>query len=114
MRLIALAALPVGLAADAPSDRAVIVLVHGFYGWGPNEMFGFNYWGGINSIAKELSAVGHDVRTAVVGPVSSNWDRAVELYAYVKGGRVDYGALHAREFDHKRCGKTFPGIYPEW
>merc|ERR1711884_630307 len=71
-------------------NQDVIVLVHGFFGWGPSEMLGFNYWGGVYSIAQELKQAGHDVRTAVVGPVSSNWDRAVELYAYIKGGIVDY------------------------
>jgi len=41
-------------------------------------------------------------------------DRAVELYAYIKGGTVDYGEVHAAKFNHSRRGRTFPGIYPEW
>lgn len=101
------------LAASA-GNTDVIVLVHGFFGWGPTELLGFNYWGGVNSIQKELQAAGHDVRIGVCGPVSSNWDRAAELYAYIKGGTVDYGEVHAKKFGHKRYGRTFPGIYPEW
>jgi triacylglycerol lipase len=30
--------------------------------------------------------VTHQVMTAAVGPISSNWDRAVELYYQIKGG----------------------------
>lgn len=112
--LVALLSSAGGIAAANAGNRDVIILVHGFFGWGPDEMLGFNYWGGINSIQKELQAQGHDVRLGVCGPVSSNWDRAVELYAQIKGGRVDYGSKHAAEFNHSRYGRTFPGIYPEW
>jgi triacylglycerol esterase/lipase EstA (alpha/beta hydrolase family) len=27
-----------------------IVLVHGFAGWGPEEIMGYNYWGGFYDI----------------------------------------------------------------
>ena len=40
------------------------------------------------------------VATAVVGPFSSNWDRAVELFYQIKGGCVDYGAAHAAANNH--------------
>jgi hypothetical protein len=33
---------------------------------------------------------GYTVLTPTIGPISSNWDRACELYAYLKGGIVDY------------------------
>jgi triacylglycerol lipase len=104
----------------APTLRALegnpypIVLVHGFIGWGPDEMLGYNYWGGFNSIETLLNEEGHPTYTAVVGPVSSNWDRACELYAYIKGGRVDYGAAHAARYGHQRYGRTFPGLLPDW
>jgi triacylglycerol esterase/lipase EstA (alpha/beta hydrolase family) len=32
-----------------------IVLIHGFMGWGPNEMGGYRYWGVANSTYAELS-----------------------------------------------------------
>ncbi|MBT3271901.1 MAG: lipase, partial [Spirochaetales bacterium] len=54
------------------------------------------------------------VYTASVGPFSSNWDRACELYAYIKGGTVDYGEAHVLRFGHKRYGKTYPGVFPQW
>jgi triacylglycerol lipase len=52
--------------------------------------------------------------TASIGPFSSNWDRACELFAQIKGGRVDYGQAHANEFGHARYGRTFSGMYPQW
>ena len=27
-------------------NNYTIVLIHGFMGWGPNEMGGYRYWGG--------------------------------------------------------------------
>ncbi|MGG3466785.1 lipase [Neobacillus pocheonensis] len=91
-----------------------IVLVHGLTGWGRDEMFGFKYWGGLNDLEQYLNNSGHRTYTAVVGPISSNWDRAVELYYYIKGGTVDYGAAHAKKYGHERYGQTFPGLYSEW
>ncbi|WP_254052779.1 triacylglycerol lipase [Bacillus sp. V59.32b] len=91
-----------------------IVLVHGLTGWGRDEMGGFKYWGGLNDIEANLNSKGHKTYTAAVGPVSSNWDRAVELYHYIKGGTVDYGAAHAKEHGHDRFGRSYPGIYSQW
>ncbi len=91
-----------------------IVLLHGFAGWGPDEMLGYNYWGGLDDLEEYLNSRGHPAMTATVGPFSSNWDRACELYAYIKGGTVDYGKAHAAEHGHDRYGRTFEGIYPEW
>ena len=48
-------------------------------------------------------------------PVGSLHDRACEVYYQLKGGRVDYGAAHARLHGHARFGRTFAeGLYPEW
>lgn len=91
-----------------------IIFVHGLAGWGRDEAFGFKYWGGLNDIEANLNKKGYRVYTAVVGPISSNYDRAVELYYYIKGGTVDYGAAHAKEYGHSRYGRTFKGVYPEW
>ncbi|MBS7529327.1 lipase [Hazenella sp. IB182353] len=91
-----------------------IVLVHGLGGWGRDEMHGYRYWGGLTDIEKDMKKKGLTVYTAAVGPVSSNWDRAVELYAQVKGGRVDYGKAHAEKHGHDRYGRTYEGFYPEW
>ncbi|MDN3016494.1 lipase [Paenibacillus sp. BSR1-1] len=100
--------------AESSGNEYPIVLVHGLTGWGRGELFGFKYWGGMNDLEQYLNNSGHRTYTAAVGPISSNWDRAVELYYYIKGGTVDYGAAHAKECGHARFGKTFPGLYSEW
>ena len=93
-----------------------IVLVHGFIGWGPEEMIGYKYWGGFWDIEKHLEEQGFEVYTVSIGPVSSNWERAVEVYYQLKGGQVDYGKAHAAKFGvvQKPEGKIFEGLYPEW
>ncbi|RLN02778.1 hypothetical protein BBJ28_00023428 [Nothophytophthora sp. Chile5] len=104
--------------ASAPTqadNSYPIVLVHGFSGWGRDELLGFKYWGGLQGdFQEELDALGYTVYTAVVGPFSSNWDRACELYAQIKGGQVDYGEKHAAYYDHLRYGRNFTGLYPQW
>lgn len=47
---------------------------------------------------------GLDVFVASVGPFSSNYDRAVELYAQIKGLVADYGQSHATANSHSRYG----------
>ena len=93
-----------------------IVLIHGFMGWGPEEMGGYNYWGGREDFAQMLRDEGHTVFTVSVGPVSSNWERAIEIYTQLKGGRVDYGKAHAEKFNiiQKPDGKVYESLYPEW
>ena len=93
-----------------------IVLVHGFVGWGPEEMVGYKYWGGFWDIEEYLEEKGFTVITVSVGPVSSNWERAVEIYYQLKGGQVDYGKNHANKFDviQKPVGKKYNGLYPDW
>lgn len=95
------------------SNQYPIVLVHGLFGWGSNEVAGQYYWGGASSMQKDLESQGYTVYTPSIGPVSSNWDRACELYAYLVGGKVDYGAAHASKYGHERYGRTFPGVLPD-
>ena len=73
------------------SNDYAIVMVAGFAGWGRDELLGFKYWGGFHDIEADLSDQHYETYTAAAGPVSSNWDRACELYAMLKGGQVDYG-----------------------
>ena len=96
------------------NNQHPIILVHGFMGFGREMSDDFFYWGGTTDLQKELIQAGFDVRTASIGPVSSNWDRACELYAVIKGGQVDYGQAHSEKFGHERYGRTFQGLYPEW
>lgn len=93
-----------------------IVLVHGFMGWGEDEMGGYRYWGGRQDYAQMLRDEGHTVFTVSIGPVSSNWERAVEVYTQLKGGQVDYGKAHAEQFNiiQKPEDKVYNALYPEW
>ncbi len=112
-----------------------IVLVHGFLGFGPSEMqgTGFKYWGGFNDVQGYLKTNNgsHQVHAAAVGPVSSNWDRAVELFYQIKGGCADYGAARTARFaaygkiqkPAGKCWATDPNdnpnnyplaLYPQW
>jgi len=106
------------MTAQATGDRSVpIVLVHGLLGWGRSEALGVPYFGGLQvDVQEDLKRLGYSVYTASVGPISSNWDRAAELYAQIKGGCVDYGAAHASSAGHSRSDpdKCYPGFYPQW
>ncbi|MBO5859790.1 MAG: helix-turn-helix domain-containing protein, partial [Clostridia bacterium] len=86
------------------------VLVHGLGGWG--EDAGINnvapYWGSTSGdLAVQLRSEGFEVYTPSVGPVSSAWDRACELYAQLTGTQVDYGEAHSKEHNHERFGRTY-------
>ncbi len=93
-----------------------IVLLHGFMGWGENEMGEYNYWGGNENFIQEIKEKGNTVFELSIGPVSSNWDRAIEAYYQLKGGQVDYGRAHSKKYNinQKPVGKVYNGIYPQW
>ena len=87
-----------------------IIFVHGMFGWGQNE--GINkkapYWGATSgSITDFLSDGGIECYAASVGPMSSAWDQACELYAQLTGTRVDYGEAHSKKHGHNRYGRTY-------
>ncbi len=86
------------------------VLVHGLGGWG--EGSGINgtvqYWGATSgNLVSYLESEGYEVHAPSVGPVSSAWDRACELYAQLTGTTVDYGEAHSKEHNHARYGRTY-------
>ncbi len=93
-----------------------IVLVHGFAGWGADEIMGYKYWGGFWDLEKYLEKKGFEVITVSMGPVSSNWDRAVEIFYQLKGGQVDYGKSHSNKYGiiRKPETKVYEALYPEW
>ena len=93
-----------------------IVLIHGFMGWGPDEMGDYNYWGGKDDFVNLLEEQGHVVFELSVGPVSSNWERAIEVYYQLKGGQIDYGKSHANKYNiiQKPKDKYYEALYPEW
>ena len=86
------------------------VLVHGLGGWGEGD--GINdvaqYWGGGKfDLKASLEEKGYTVHTPSVGPVSSAWDRACELYAQLTGTTVDYGEAHSKDHNHARFGRKY-------
>lgn len=108
-----IACIPVQAASPvARNNDYPIILVHGMMG--NDYMLGDPYWGGLYAIESDLNQYGYQTYTASVGPFSSNWDRACELYAQIKGGTVDYGKAHSEREGHARFGKTYPGLYPQW
>ena len=88
------------------------IFVHGFLGWGEEEGIDedVSYWGASACyLMQELRDRGVECRNASVGPFSSNWDRACELYAQLTGTRTDYGKYHSEQNNHKRYGEDFTG-----
>ena len=98
------------------SNSCPIFLIHGFMGWGRNELTNHYYWGGKEDLQAVLKEEGFSVHTLSVGPISSNWDRAIEAYAQIKGGCVDYGDEHSKKYDiiQNPQEKCYDGLYPEW
>lgn len=94
-----------------------IILVHGFNGFTDdiNPAVLSHYWGGDKmNIRQDLEENGYKSYEASISAFGSNYDRAVELYYYIRGGRVDYGAAHAAKYGHERYGKTYEGVYKDW
>lgn len=89
-------------------EVAPIVLVHGIFGFGKGKLGGMSYWAGAEK---------KDDRVLVpdLGSLTSVYDRARDLFYYLKGGTVDYGEEHSAQYGHARFGKTYEqGYYPEW
>lgn len=86
------------------------VLVHGLGGWGESSsMNGIsNYWGAdTGDLGEYLTGQGYKVVEPTVGPVSSAWDRACELYAQLTGTTTDYGEAHSAAHSHERYGRSY-------
>ncbi|MDR0884502.1 MAG: lipase [Oscillospiraceae bacterium] len=99
-----------------PKDCAPVVLVHGFAGWGEEDGLSslFSYWGLTSGqLVQTMADNGYEGYQASVGPFSSAWDRACELYAQLAGGRVDYGEAHAKEHGHNRYGRSYEAFF-DW
>ena len=98
------------------SSKPTIVLIHGFMGWGREEMGNYYYWGGFTDLQEYLRSEGYNVHTISVGPISSNWDRAIEAYYQIKGGQADYGVNHSNKFGliQRPSDKVYDGILNEW
>lgn len=92
------------------------VFVHGLNGWGESADGAISYWGATSGkLLPQLREQGYECHAPTVGPMSSAWDRACELYAQLTGTRVDYGAAHAKEYGHERYGDTYTNaMVPTW
>ena len=107
---LSLCVIPAAAADDQTRSDDPVVFVHGLMGWG--QRAGINavlpYWGmTTGSLTSYLNSLGYETYSATVGPISSAWDRACELYAQLTGTTVDYGAAHAAAHDHARYGITY-------
>jgi len=98
------------------TGQQTIILLHGFMGWGRDEMGKYYYWGGFTDLQKYLQEEGFNVYTVSVGPISSNWDRAIETYYQIKGGQVNYGVNHSEKFNliQKPKQKKYKGLFEQW
>lgn len=93
------------------------VFVHGLGGKGEiSEDELAPYWGGTTgSLPAYLRSEGYTVAAPTIGPFSSTWDRACELYAQLTGTKVDYGEAHAKAHGHARFGRTYTEpLVPDW
>lgn len=103
--------LPANAASNAKYQaKHPIVLVHGLAGFGQYDDLNsiIQYWGYTSgSIDKYIEKYGNECYEASVGPISSAWDRACELYAQLTGTVTDYGAYHAAVHGHDRYGRDY-------
>jgi triacylglycerol lipase len=108
--LFALPASAQSAAKPCGSTNYPVVLVHGLLGWGSYDELNniVPYWGmSTGSITDYLKLYGYKSYAASVGPLSSAWDRACELYAQLTGTQVDYGILHAKRYGHDQYGVSY-------
>ncbi len=120
--LLAGTATGIALATDnnkwEPKNAEPFVFVHGLNGWGGAEDINgiIPYWGATTGdLMAYLQGEGYECYSASVGPLSSAWDRACELYAQLLGTTVDYGEAHSKAHNHERYGRTYySGLVPDW
>ena len=102
---------PVFAASDAQyKAKHPIVLVHGLAGFGEYDDINsvISYWGYTSGrIDRFIEKYGNECYEASVGPISSAWDRACELYAQLTGTVTDYGAYHSGIHGHERYGRDY-------
>lgn len=72
-----------GLATSSTSDKATFpnrVVVPGFSGWGQPLLGAVNYFGGFSDLAATLAAEGYIIIQVRLSPISSNKERACEIF----------------------------------
>ncbi len=112
---------PLHFDVDHSADQTnyPFVFLHGFQGWNEDAKGykGMQYWGMFNGDAlRGFREAGYTCVAPMVDPVGSVWDRTCELYAKLKGTRVDYGEAHSAQCGHDRYGEDYTGkaLLKEW
>lgn len=109
--IITLSSAVISNAADTQyENKYPFIFVHGMFGWGRDE--GINriipYWGSTTgSLMKYLESKNIEAYDVSVGPLSSAWDNACEIYAQITGTTVDYGKAHSEAHGHDRFGRKY-------
>ncbi|ETK96954.1 hypothetical protein F441_00462 [Phytophthora nicotianae CJ01A1] len=108
-----------GKIAITPSNTLVqslnlyLVLYTGVFGFGKQRpLWGHwvPYWP-----ERELNRINPNHLLVDVGSVSSDHDRACEVFYQLVGGRVDYGEQHSNDTGHDRYGEMFDNpLHPNW
>ncbi len=93
------------------------VLIHGFagadYSNGLTKIF--RYFGSFTKdLKKTMEPKGYEIYQPGLGPFNGAWPRACILWAYLVGGRVDYGKVHSERNHMARYGRTYPGVLKDW
>lgn len=117
MLLILALLVPAALAGDTQPEVTAseypCVFVSGLLGWGEYDEEFYEkmpYWGMGSSDLLELFRANSTICAAAsVGPISSTWDRACDLYAQLTGTVVDYGEAHSLAHGHERYGRSYVG-----
>jgi triacylglycerol lipase len=100
-----------------PPRSKNIIFAHGLFGWSPPDEMSriLPYWG---EALRQFDGGAFRTHEAKVGPISSFHDRACELYAQIRGRKVDYGAAHSRAAGHDRFSPTLNfegnGFVEDW
>ncbi|MGN0468656.1 MAG: esterase/lipase family protein [Acutalibacteraceae bacterium] len=105
-------------AGSSKKNNYPFIFVHGMGGWGSydSDYKTAPYWGSAQGVKKGetkndavayLKKSGYKAYAASVGPLSSAWDRACELYAQLTGTKTDYGKAHSKAHGHSRYGKSY-------
>lgn len=93
------------------------VMFHGFAAYGEDELIHkvMPYLGAMNINIKDYYAqYDTEIYVPSLSGVSSMWDRCCEMYAHIVGGTVDYGKAHSEKYGHKRFGRTYKALIPDW
>ncbi|MBQ8063802.1 MAG: hypothetical protein IJ230_07690 [Clostridia bacterium] len=99
-------------------NKYPVVLLHGMFGYGQQQITNdllpyFGLW--TIDARKVFRDCGVKAVAPSMGPFTSAWNRACEVYAQLFGGTVDYGKAHAEKYGMNRYGRTYKSaLLPEW